>query len=80
MGAMSSVAINFTEKYLTTAQAAKILRVTTDTIKRYCNQDPQRIRGEKIGHSWMIPKSAIDEYLAEENELGRPKNRRRKTG
>lgn len=75
-----SVAINFTEKYLTTAQAAKILRITTDTVKRYCNQRPQRIKGEKIGHSWMIPKSAIDEYLTEESDTGRPKNRSRKTG
>ncbi len=72
------MAVNFTEKYFTTAQAAKILRVSTDTIKKYC-QEPQRIKGEKIGHSWMIPKSAVEEYLSEESATGRPKNRRRKT-
>ena len=75
-----SVAINFSEKYLTTAQAAKLLRVTTDTVKRYCNQEPQRIKGEKVGNGWLIPRSAIDEYMAEENTMGRPKNRRGKTG
>ncbi len=79
MGAMS-VAVNFTEKYLTTAQAARILRVTTDTVKKYCNQTPQRIKGEKIGNGWLIPKSAVDEYLSMESDTGRPKNRRRKTG
>jgi excisionase family DNA binding protein len=73
-------AITFAEKCLTTAQAAKVLRVTAATVKRYCNQRPQRLRGEKVGHSWMIPKSAIDEYLADESDIGRPKNRRRKTG
>ncbi len=79
MGAMS-VAVNFTEKYFTTAQAAKMLRVTTDTVKKYCNQKPQRIKGEKVGNGWLVPKSAIDEYLATESDTGRPKNRRRKTG
>lgn len=74
------MAINFTEKYYTTGQAAKILRVAPDTVKRYCNQYPPRIIGEKVGRDWMIPKSEIDKYLAEENDMGRPKNRRRKTG
>lgn len=74
------MAINFTEKYFTTAQAAKILHVTPDTVKRYCNQDPPRIGGEKVGRDWMIPKSSIDKYLADAGDMGRPRNRRRKTG
>jgi excisionase family DNA binding protein len=75
-----AVAINFSEKYHTTAQAAKMLRIATDTVKRYCNQEPQRIRATKVGNSWMIPQSAINEYLSSESDFGRPKNRRRKTG
>lgn len=73
------MAINFTEKYFTTKQAAKILRVTPDTVKKYCNQDPPRINGEKVGRDWMIPKSEIDKYLADDNDTGRPKNRRRRS-
>lgn len=75
-----SVAINFTEKYLTTNQAARVLRVTPDTVKRYCNQDPPRIKAEKVGRDWLIAKSELDKYLSEESDIGRPKNRRRKTG
>ena len=75
-----SVAINFSEKYYTTGQAAKILRVTADTVKRYCNQDPPRIKGEKMGRDWFISKTSLDEYMADESETGRPRNRRRKTG
>lgn len=75
-----AVAINFSEKYYTTSQAAKILRVTADTVKRYCNQSPPRIKGEKIGREWLIPKSSIDKYMADESDNGRPRNRRRKTG
>lgn len=74
------MSINFSEKYHTTAQAAKILRIATDTVKRYCNQSPQRLRGTKVGNSWMISQSALNEYLSSESETGRPKNRSRKTG
>lgn len=76
IGAMS-VAIKFTEKYFTTAEAASLLGVETDTVKVYCNSDPPRIRGEKIGHIWMIPESEIKRYKREESTLGRPKNSQR---
>lgn len=69
------MAINFTENYVTTAVAAERLGLTQDTVKRYCNSDPQRIRGEKIGSSWMIPESAIEEYKdATRDKRGRPRN------
>lgn len=74
------MAITFSEKHYTTAQAALILRVQPATVKRYCNQYPPRIKAEKVGNSWMIPKSALDQYLRDESEYGRPKNRTRKTG
>lgn len=74
------MAINFSEKYYTTKQAAKLLHVDPDTVKRYCNAAPPKIKAEKVGRDWMIPKSSLDKYMADENELGRPRNRRRKTG
>jgi hypothetical protein len=70
-----SVAIKFTEKYFTTAEAAKKLGIRTDSVNKYCNSDPQRLKGEKYGHSWMIPESEVRRYLKEECHTGRPKNR-----
>lgn len=70
-----SVAILFSEKHFTTAEAAVKLGVHHDTVRKYCNL--KRIRGEKYGSSWLIPKSEIDRYLKEESHTGRPKNRGR---
>ena len=70
-----SVAIKFTEKYYTTAEAAELLGVETDTVKVYCNTD--RIKGEKVGHIWMVPESEIKRYKQDESNLGRPKNSQR---
>lgn len=69
-----SVAIKFTEPYYDTAQAAALLGVDTDTVKKYCNSKPPRLKGEKYGRSWMIPKSEIERYKREESAVGRPKN------
>jgi excisionase family DNA binding protein len=69
-----SVAIHYTEKYFTTAQAAAKLGVDTDTVKRYCNAEPPRLRAEKVGTIWMIPESEIKRYRKEESGVGRPKN------
>lgn len=72
--------IKFTERYYNTKEAAKILHVTPDTVKRYCNADPPKIAAEKIGRDWMIPKSSLYKYIREESDFGRPRNRHRKTG
>jgi len=74
------VSIEFSEKYYTTAEAAKMLHVTPDTVKRYCNQDPQRLKGIKVGNGWMIPRSEIKAYIANEGDQGRPRNRRGRAG
>ena len=73
-----SVTIKYTDDYYTTSQAAVELGVDTDTVKKYCNCDPQRIKGEKIGNSWMIPQSEIERYRKEKNSMGRPKKYQQK--
>lgn len=68
------------ETHYTTREAAKLLRVKQDTVKRYCNQDPPRIKAVKLfgqDGPWYIPQSAIDKYLADTNDMGRPKLGRR---
>ena len=74
---------SFDEVHYTTSEAAKMLGVTADTVKRYCNQRPQRIKGRKLlGRSgpWFIPKSAIDDYKSQSSDTGRPKESQRANG
>lgn len=68
------MAIKYSERYFTTAEAAAELGVSTDSIKRYCNATPPRLKAEKVGHSWMIPKSEIERYKKTASATGRPKN------
>jgi excisionase family DNA binding protein len=72
---MTAVSIKTTEPYLTTAEAAALLGLETETVKRYCNMTPQRIHGEKFGNGWMIPESAIKDYQRQNRDSrGRPRN------
>lgn len=68
------MSIEFSEKYYTTKEAAKLLRVAADTVKRYCHA--KRLNATKVGNSWMIPKSAIESYVADAGDIGRPRNRK----
>lgn len=68
------MSITFSEKYYTTQQAAKLLSVTADTVKRYCNS--ARLSASKVGNSWMIPHSAIEAYVESAPENGRPRNKK----
>lgn len=64
-----------TNEWLDTSEAGKKLGLDPDTIKRYCNAQPQRLKGVKFGRSWMIHKDEIARYSKEENSLGRPKKK-----
>jgi acetyl-CoA synthetase len=54
------------EKLLLPAEVARILRVTTRTIERYCKQG--KLRAVKVGRLWRIPKSSLEEFLKTEAE------------
>jgi hypothetical protein len=71
---MGNVVIE-TKDYLNTADAAAKLGLDTDTVKRYCNAKPPRLKGIKLGKSWLIPKAEIERYRKEESSRGRPKKR-----
>lgn len=64
-----------TSEWLDTAEAGKRLGIDADTVKRYCNASPPRIKGTKFGRSWMIHKDEIARYSKEESTLGRPKKK-----
>jgi excisionase family DNA binding protein len=63
--------IKFTEKYLTTTEAAKRLGIARDSVGVYCGNG--RIKAEKVGHSWLIPLAEVEKYETEEAATGRPK-------
>lgn len=64
-----------TSEWLDTAEAGERLGIDADTVKRYCNASPQRLKGVKFGRSWMIHKDEIARYSKEESSLGRPKKK-----
>lgn len=68
-----AVAIKITGDYLTPEEAADELGLTADTIRRYCNhtQSP-KLKGEKLGRDWLIPKKEVERYKRERRETGRP--------
>lgn len=69
---MSTVSITIKGKYYSCREAAPLLGLDADTVRTYCNGDPPRIKAEKIGRDWMIPKKEIDRYNNERRDVGRP--------
>lgn len=59
-----------TTDFMTTAQAAKALDLSVDTIKKYCQQGD--LSGVKVGSIWLVPKSEIKRYKEERKDVGRP--------
>lgn len=39
----------------------RLLKVTRVTVLRYINQ--KKIRAFKVGHSWLVTKDALDEFI-----------------
>ena len=42
-------------------EVAKLLKVTTSTVKRYINS--KRLKAFKVGNSWRITKTQINEFI-----------------
>lgn len=55
---------------LTTAQAAALLSLAPDTVKRHCQRGV--IKAEKIGRDWLIPEEEVTRYRAARHGPGRP--------
>jgi excisionase family DNA binding protein len=69
---MSTVSIEITGKYYSCPEAAELLDLDADTVRRYCNSLPPRLRAQKVGRDWFIPKAEIDRYKKERRDPGRP--------
>jgi excisionase family DNA binding protein len=52
------------EEYLTTAEAAAILKVSTETLRRYLRAKPPILTATKIKRQYRITRNEIDRLLA----------------
>ena len=57
---------------LTTAEAAAELELGKDTVRGYCQGEEPRLRAEKFGRDWLIPRSEVERYKRERRDVGRP--------
>lgn len=56
--------------FVTTRQAAAMLGLSAETIKKYCQK--RRFRARKIGSSWLVLLADVTRYQAERRPVGRP--------
>lgn len=63
------------ESYLTTAEAAKRLGVSTGRVRQFLADG--RIKARKFGRDWAIPASAVAEFAKIERKVGNPNFGRR---
>lgn len=54
--------------YLTIEEAAELLRIRPDTIRRLLRQ--KQLPGKKIGREWRISREALDEYIRQRDTPG----------
>lgn len=51
------------EDLLTPAEAAKALRVSTETVRRWCRRGA--VRHHRVGGQWRIPRAEVERILRE---------------
>lgn len=69
MGAMA-VATTFHESIFTVEEAADKLGVERSVVCRYCRLG--RLKARKFGNSWVITRSALEEFAKKPRERGNP--------
>ncbi len=56
--------------YITTRQAADLLGIRIESVIQLCND--KRLDSEKVGNSWIIRKSSVEEYYRSKAPSGHP--------
>ena len=63
------------DAFLTTSEAASLLRLHPDTVVGFCRSG--KLKAHKVNNDWLIRKEAIDIFAATYKEArGRPANGR----
>jgi excisionase family DNA binding protein len=57
------------EKYLSTKDAAKLLKVSQVRVRQFCQE--KRI-GQKVGDRYLILRDEIEQFLRKDRPSGRP--------
>ena len=60
-------------KYVTTRQAAEMLGVETDHINHLLIA--KKLRGVKLGYSWLVFVPSVEKYAETKSNRGRPRSR-----
>lgn len=61
---------NALSDYVTTKEAAELLGVDRTHINRLLREN--RLRGQKLGHEWIIFRPSLTEYLQTKDPSGKP--------
>lgn len=62
------------KEFLSTREAAEILGLNYHTLRHYCQGDNPRIKAEKIGRDWLIPRAEVERYKRERREYTTTRN------
>lgn len=73
-----NVATIETNDYMNCSEAAEALGLSSDSVRRYCNNEKEgktpSLKGMQIGREWLIHKAEVARYKKERNDRGRPPN------
>lgn len=59
------------KEFLSTQEAADYLGLDRETLRHYCQGNNPRIKAEKLGRDWMIPKEELQRYARERRQYTR---------
>lgn len=60
------------KEFYTTAEAAELLDLNRETVRHYCQGSDPKIKAQKVGRDWLIPRAEINRYKRDRREVGRP--------
>ena len=60
----------YAKQYVTTKQAAEMLGVVTEHVNRLLIE--KKIRGVKLGYSWLVFLPSLEKYRETKSKRGRP--------
>lgn len=67
-----------TETFYTTTDAAEVLGISKDSVRRYCANSEEgktpAIKAVRVARSWVISPAELKKFKEKRNPVGRPKD------